>query len=331
MVAKWTGDIFGQSLYISQMDDKSIPYLPSTPTYGVSNLSVVDVMSTDVIYLRCIEKIDIIIKVSLFVSYSSLVDPSSQVLESNTHNGFPVVANAWDRDVMMKSASASDDDSGPNINGDMHGNNNEEQRKFQGFILRKHLLALLYHLIKTQMEKERNAFLQRLKKKLTPGQEIEMEDIEEGREKEDKGKEPMDKEGKDMEQLRGEEGGGGKESDREKKDKDAHSSNSSSNSNGDKEVLGDGKKGEEVVKGGEGELGDSTPEREGHPKGDETGIWECTIAYSDFYRADYPPFSFSSFSGRQREMYIDLRPCTYLPLAFYELFFTFAHILLHQI
>ncbi len=70
MVAKWSGDIFGQSLYVSQMDDKSIPYLPSTPPYGVSNLSVVDVMSTDVIYLRCIEKIDIIIKVS-FRSFHS--------------------------------------------------------------------------------------------------------------------------------------------------------------------------------------------------------------------------------------------------------------------
>eukprot|EP01087_Luapelamoeba_hula_P024668 TRINITY_DN9484_c0_g1_i2.p1 TRINITY_DN9484_c0_g1~~TRINITY_DN9484_c0_g1_i2.p1 ORF type:complete len:762 (-),score=73.52 TRINITY_DN9484_c0_g1_i2:870-3155(-) len=65
MVSKWSADIFGESLYVSQMHIKGIPYLQATPSVDMQTLSVQDVMSSEPVMLRCIEKVENIIQVTL--------------------------------------------------------------------------------------------------------------------------------------------------------------------------------------------------------------------------------------------------------------------------
>lgn len=103
MVAKWSGDLLSPPLYDALMELKNIPYLPSQPPFVMQNLTILDVMSTDVIVFNDIEKVERIMS----------------VLNSTNHNGFPVVA--WERN----------DDGSPG------------RQLYRGLVLRKQLLVLL--------------------------------------------------------------------------------------------------------------------------------------------------------------------------------------------
>lgn len=80
MIGKWVGDIFNESVYEHLMEQKCFPYLPSAPPQTKSMLTVMDVMITNVITLQCTSKV------------ADIID----MLQSNKHNGFPVVAKTQD-------------------------------------------------------------------------------------------------------------------------------------------------------------------------------------------------------------------------------------------
>lgn len=185
----------------------------------------------------------------------------------------------------------------------------ERQRKFQGFILRKHLLVILYHIIKTQLEKERKELLARSKRRHSAPKELQMEpleEMEEGRTVPD-GKEK----GKETDSSKDGASNGGEDNGSTQGEKEKENSNVD---NGDVE-KNDASNKNETPMASEGEPIKPATEQPSH-SGDNVGenlgvpkIMESTIEYGDFYRADYPPFTFSILTPRQRDMYIDLRPC----------------------
>jgi len=99
MCAKWVGDTLSKSIYDELMDLKSIPFLEHHPPHSTYELGVVDVMHSNVKCINTIERLSKIVK----------------LLETTTHNGFPVVSNE-----------------GP-----------ERKKTYRGFILRNQLLILI--------------------------------------------------------------------------------------------------------------------------------------------------------------------------------------------
>eukprot|EP01113_Clastostelium_recurvatum_P038604 TRINITY_DN5794_c0_g1_i4.p1 TRINITY_DN5794_c0_g1~~TRINITY_DN5794_c0_g1_i4.p1 ORF type:complete len:822 (-),score=207.35 TRINITY_DN5794_c0_g1_i4:223-2688(-) len=76
MVAKWTADLFTESLYDNLMHLKCIPFLHSKPPRDMQALEVGDVMAEPVVSLREVERVGDVLA----------------MLRSNNHNGFPVVS-----------------------------------------------------------------------------------------------------------------------------------------------------------------------------------------------------------------------------------------------
>ncbi|EGC39462.1 hypothetical protein DICPUDRAFT_26867 [Dictyostelium purpureum] len=74
MVGKWVGDVFNESVYEHLIEFKHIPYLSSQPAYHLRTKTVAEAMSSDVKSFPEVVKVKTVI----------------EVLETSTHNGFPV-------------------------------------------------------------------------------------------------------------------------------------------------------------------------------------------------------------------------------------------------
>ncbi|GAM27628.1 hypothetical protein SAMD00019534_108040 [Acytostelium subglobosum LB1] len=125
MIAKWVGDIFNESIYEHLMEQKCYPYLPTQPPQYMAKFGITDVMKTEVITLYEVDKVSRII----------------QVLQSNQHNGFPVVERA---------SSSGNGNSNGNGNGNIVGKDDysaSEDGIYCGMILRSQLIILLHYKI----------------------------------------------------------------------------------------------------------------------------------------------------------------------------------------
>ncbi|CAG2112448.1 unnamed protein product, partial [Medioppia subpectinata] len=80
ITAKWVGDMFGEGIYDIHIQLSSIPFLGWEPPYGASNIYASEVMSSPVTTFKACEKVGVII----------------DALESQSHNGFPVVDTTVD-------------------------------------------------------------------------------------------------------------------------------------------------------------------------------------------------------------------------------------------
>lgn len=94
-MSKWIGDYFTHPLYDLLIGAQRMPFLESEPSKLFNILTVSDVMSRNVVTLPS------------FVSVGHLIE----TLKTNSHNGFPVVADS---------------------------------KSFRGLVLRDHLLVLLH-------------------------------------------------------------------------------------------------------------------------------------------------------------------------------------------
>jgi len=99
MCAKWVGDALSKSYYHEVLESKSITFLDPRPPRSTQLKRVIDIINPDVV---CLYEQDTLARVL-------------EVLQTTTHNGFPVVKKQSE----------------------------ERQYTFSGFILRKQLLILL--------------------------------------------------------------------------------------------------------------------------------------------------------------------------------------------
>ena len=130
IMAKWVGDLFNEGIYDIHIQLSSIPFLNWEPIVQSTHIYASEVMSTPVTTFRTTEKVRDII----------------QVLENESHNGFPVV----DMDIAPDSPFGDLNDMSGSFN--MDYGHRATFGRFRGLILRWQLIVMLKEKIFNEYE-----------------------------------------------------------------------------------------------------------------------------------------------------------------------------------
>ncbi|CAG2176233.1 unnamed protein product [Oppiella nova] len=141
ITAKWVGDQFTEGIYDIHIQLSSIPFLNWEPPFGASNIYASEVMSSPVTTFRTTEKVGVII----------------DTLESQSHNGFPVV----------DTNTGGCGDSGLTFSAGMHDMNQSYSidyghettfGRFRGLVLRWQLIVMLKERLFNEYEQDWHSY-----------------------------------------------------------------------------------------------------------------------------------------------------------------------------